>query len=597
MPVLPKSFLEELRLKVSLTDVISKRVKLSRAGRNFTGLCPFHKEKTPSFIVNEERNSYHCFGCGAHGDAISFVMETENATFYEAVKKLAAEVGMELPKVSEEETKRDKLRFNLREVMNLACDFYAKTLRTTVGREGLEYFYSRGLSDEIINRFRLGYAPNGNELYSYLFNKQIPLADMQAAGLVRVSEKNNTPYDYFRGRIMFPIMDPSGRVIAFGGRVMKAGEEPKYLNSPDSELFNKGMGLYALNFAREEALNKKEIIASEGYMDVIALHSYGYTNAVAPLGTAITEAQIEMMWKYARLPTICLDGDGAGIRAAQRAAERVLSILKPGYSLRFAFIPDGLDPDEMLRSGNQTGFDEVLKNARSLTEVLWDKILSAYSKGELEPQEKAAIEKDIASLTAQIKDKSLANFMAQDLRDIAWKHFRKSYAPSKKTEKPVRAAAFNAENAYAAKLIALILTYPQMASAVMEDLARVTFKNSRLNSFMHAALAILAENELIDASAFAEQLKDEGMEWVFALSATERELLAKKSFGVNDFSAELAIWEKSFAIKNIQDEIASLTTQLKVNHDEELLLKRTRLQSELAELELSDTSDDVFFKS
>jgi DNA primase len=406
---------------------------------------------------------------------------------------------------------------------------------------------------------------------------------MISAGLVRISEKNGKPYDYFRSRVMFPIADAYGRVIAFGGRVMQKDEEPKYLNSPDTELFTKGSQLYALSLAREEASKRREIIASEGYMDVIALHTYGYNYAVAPLGTAITENQIQLMWKYSPTPTICLDGDNAGLRAATRAANRVLSILKPGYSLKFAFVTGGKDPDEILRAGKKNEFDEILKNTKTLCDVLFAEIVSHYPNSKLEPQEKANIEKEIADLGAQIKDKSVAGFLVSELKDKAWNYFRKPYK-NEKPSAPLKTKTINIENSTAAKLIALILAYPQASHNLLEELIRVHFASPELNAFMSKVIDILSQNDVIDKPSFKDFLNAAGFSWAITNAELESQILNKQNLSSAKAQEEIQLFLNNLYKQNLENEIREQTERLKENYTEELLNARSKLQEELAEL-------------
>lgn len=372
----PTRFLDELRNRTALVDLVGRKVALQRRGREHTGLCPFHKENTPSFTVNEEKGFYHCFGCGQHGDAISFVMETESLSFPEAVERLASEAGMEVPRSTPEEVQREKQRGGLLEAVEAATVWYEQRLRGPEGKDAREYFTQRGLDSETVAKFRLGYAPplargEGSRLAADLQKQGFEVATLLEAGLLTAPDDGRAPYDFFRGRAMFPIADRRDRVIAFGGRVLGAGE-PKYLNSRDTPLFDKRRTLYNLAKAREASRDATEVIVAEGYMDVIGLTRGGFPAAVAPLGTALTEEQIEALWKLVEEPVLCFDGDNAGQRAAGRAAERALPLLKPGKSIRFAFLPQGEDPDSLLANQGAAALRTVLDAARPLAEVIWE---------------------------------------------------------------------------------------------------------------------------------------------------------------------------------------------------------------------------------
>ncbi len=412
----PTAFLDELRARVALADLVGRRVRLIRRGREYTGLCPFHKEKTPSFTVNEDKGFYHCFGCGKHGSAIDFVMETEGLSFPEAVERLAGDAGMEIPERDAQTRVRDESRASLLAATEAACAFFEKSLKMPEGRRALEYMRERGLIDETIARFRLGFAPERRDaLKAELIRQGFPEDRLVEAGLlIRPEDGAKGTYDRFRGRVMFAITDRQGRVIAFGGRVLGEGE-PKYLNSPETPLFHKGANLYALSHALAATRTKGTIAVVEGYMDAISLHQAGIANVVAPLGTALTEEQILILWKLAPEPVLCFDGDAAGQRAALRAADRALPILKPGHSLRFAFMPAGEDPDSLVRRSGSDAVRKVLMAALALSETLW---LSETETGfPATPEGRAALEDRLRRHAARIQDASLREHFTQAFRE------------------------------------------------------------------------------------------------------------------------------------------------------------------------------------
>ena len=328
----PPRFLDELRARVSLAETVARRVKLVRRGRDYIGLCPFHKERTPSFNVVEDKGFYHCFGCGAHGDVMGFLMQTESLSFPEAVEQLARQAGLEVPQQTREERERAERHASLQDAVTAACSFYEAALHSPQGREARAYLERRGLDEATIRRFRLGYAPDGRDSLKRAVGKTIPEALLIEAGLLRRPESGGESYDYFRDRVIFPIGDRRGNPIAFGGRVLGDGQ-PKYLNSPETPLFQKGRVLYGWALAREAAARQPSAIVVEGYMDVIALHRAGFATAVAPLGTALTETQIEELWRLAPEPVLCFDGDAAGQRAVARALERALPLVEAGLEL------------------------------------------------------------------------------------------------------------------------------------------------------------------------------------------------------------------------------------------------------------------------
>ena len=399
------SFLDELRARLSLVSVIGRKVRLVRKGREHMGLCPFHNEKSPSFTVNEEKGFYHCFGCGAHGDVITFEMQTHHLSFPEAVEKLAGEAGVEVPVQAPEERERAKRAASLYDAMEVACAFFEKELRGPAGHAGLDYLKGRGLDDRTIARFRLGFSPDSRTaLKAALKHAGVTEAQGVEAGLLKKPDGGGDSFDLFRGRVMFPITDRRGRVIAFGARILGDGQ-PKYINSPDTPLFHKGSVLYGLAHAREPAIQAGTFVVSEGYMDVIALHRAGFDYAVAPLGTALTEQQIELMWNMVDEPIVCLDGDAAGQRAANRAAERALTVLKPGKSLRFAVVPAPEDPDSLIRKQGPAAMQEVLARAEPLSDMLWRTHFAPHPIAT--PEQRQGLERDIRHFFEVVKDEGL----------------------------------------------------------------------------------------------------------------------------------------------------------------------------------------------
>lgn len=432
----PPGFLDELRARISLSDVVGRKVVLKRrSGAEYAGLCPFHNEKTPSFTVNDKKGFYHCFGCGEHGDAIGFVMKTEGLSFPDSVEKLARDAGLSVPRATPQERERAERASTLQQVVELAAKWFQKQLRLPVGRNGLDYLRGRGLSDETIDDFRLGFAPDSRDgLLAALKRDGVPVDKIVEAGLAIQPEDDGSGrgrevYDRFRGRVMFTINDRRGRAIAFGGRVMGQGE-PKYLNSPETPLFHKGANLYCLDRARVAVTKDQPVIVAEGYMDVIALHGAGYTGAVAPLGTALTEGQLGELWKLADEPYLCFDGDNAGRRAAQRAADRALPLLRAGKSLRFLALPAGDDPDSLIRARGPQAIEGVLKLARPLSDVVWG--METEGKPQDTPERRASIRRALMQRADQIADADVRAFYRTDFRE----RIDKLYGAARRTWTP-----------------------------------------------------------------------------------------------------------------------------------------------------------------
>jgi DNA primase len=406
-------FLDELKARLPVSEVVAKRVKLTRAGREYKGLSPFNKEKTPSFFVNDQKQAWFDFSSGKNGSIFDFVMQTDGVTFPEAVERLAAMAGMPLPKVSREDEERQARRKTLYEVMDLAAKFFEQTLAGRGGAKARGYLADRGLDSRVQLKFHIGYASGERfALKEYLGSQSVPVPDMVEAGLLIAGDDIAIPYDRFRDRVMFPITDIRGRVIAFGGRALEKDAQAKYLNSPETPLFHKGATLYNIAAARQAAHDGAPIMVVEGYVDVIAMVEAGYTATVAPLGTALTEDQLGLLWKMADEPTLCFDGDKAGQRAAYRAADLALPRLKPGKSLRFAMLPEGQDPDDLARAGGRAAIEEVLAAARPLAQVLWGRETEGVSFNT--PERRAALEARLNEVTGSIGDESVRRYYRQD---------------------------------------------------------------------------------------------------------------------------------------------------------------------------------------
>lgn len=367
---LSPQWLDELRSRITLSSVIMRTTKLQRAGREWKACCPFHDEKTPSFTVSDEKGFYHCFGCGAHGDAIRWMTDQRGLQFMDAVKELAAEAGMEVPAPDPRAARQAEQRAGLHDVMQAAQDWFVRKLRSEDGASARAYLATRGFDARTVDRFGFGLAPNERQALPGALSQFE--ATMLVDGGLRIAVDDKEPYDRFRNRLMLPIHDARGRVIAFGGRILDAqSKAPKYLNSPDTPLFDKGRTLYNLHRAGPVSRQSGRLVVVEGYMDVIALAAAGVEDAVAPLGTALTERQIELLWRMVETPILCFDGDAAGQRAAMRAIQRALPLLRPAHSLRIVRLPTGLDPDDLVKERGTAAMESLLEDAPTLLDTLW----------------------------------------------------------------------------------------------------------------------------------------------------------------------------------------------------------------------------------
>ncbi|HEY7552232.1 MAG TPA: DNA primase [Hyphomicrobiaceae bacterium] len=414
----PPSVLDEIRARLPVSQVVARKVALRRAGREFKGLSPFKSEKTPSFTVNDQKGFYHCFASGEHGDIFTFLMKTEGVSFPEAVERLAQEAGVPLPKAGPRDAQAEDQKARLYELLAVSAAFFEKQLAGPQGQTARQYLAKRGLNADGIARFKLGYAPNSKHaLKEHLALTGFSAADMAASGMLIAGDDIPVSYDRFRHRVMFPICDLKGRTIAFGGRALDPDAPAKYLNSPETPLFHKGAMLFNAHNARGPAHDQGRVVVVEGYMDVIAMALAGFPETVAPLGTALTEDQIKLLWRMAPEPILCFDGDAAGRRAAFCAVETVLPQLKPGLSLQFAFLPNGLDPDDFVRQHGPAAVQDILQSkTRALFDVLMEREERLGSPA-VTPEQQAALEARLKRLVGRIADPDVRARYSQELRE------------------------------------------------------------------------------------------------------------------------------------------------------------------------------------
>ncbi len=408
------SFLDEIKARLPVSEVVRRRVKLVKAGREWKGLSPFNAEKSPSFFVNDQKMAWFDFSSGQNGNIFDFVMRTEGLSFPEAVERLAGEAGLQMPVASYESEERERQRASLQDVMELAAAFFEAQLQVKEGARARGYLADRGVAPAVQRQFRLGYSPAERyALRDHLASKGVLAEQMIEAGLLVHGEDIAVPYDRFRDRVMFPICDRSGHVIAFGGRAMDKEVAAKYLNSPETPLFHKSHVLYNHHNARKPAHDRGSVIAVEGYVDVISMTAVGFANVVAPMGTALTPEQCQLLWRMAEEPVLCFDGDRAGRKAAYRAIETALPLIGAGKSLRFAFLPDGQDPDDLARSGGAEAIEAVLGASRPLVDVLWGRETEA---GQLDtPERRAALERRLLESIKVISDETLRRHYRQEI--------------------------------------------------------------------------------------------------------------------------------------------------------------------------------------
>jgi DNA primase len=537
------SFLDDIRGRVSISSVVGRRVAWDRRKTNagkgdYWACCPFHNEKSPSFHVDDRKGRYYCFGCKQSGDIFTFLLEKEGVSFPEAVERLAGEAGLSMPAFSEDDVRREEVRASLYDVMEIAAKFFETELQSARGAKARGYLSDRQLTAAIEKEFRLGYAPDDRHaLRDHLAGANITVEQMAEGGLVISGDDIPVAYDRFRDRVMFPIRDPRGRVIAFGGRALKADVAAKYLNSPETPLFHKGAVLYNHDKARGPAHETGEIVAVEGYMDVIAMHRAGVTHTVAPLGTALTEDQLALLWKMAAEPTLCFDGDSAGIKASYRALDLALALLKPGHSLKFAFLPEGQDPDDLLKSQGPDALKAVIAAAEPLSEVIWRRALSENDRAT--PERKAQFERDLRNLVSQIGDESVRRHYMADVAgrfdqlfqrnprggafrgktpyglQKPWKKGQKAWetqAPASPQLKAM-AASVGASKALERreKLIVLsFINHPDLIHDFLDEFAAVEFSTLALDSLRTQIINSAAIERGLDNSALRSHLISKG---------------------------------------------------------------------------------------
>lgn len=625
------TFLDEIRARVSASSVVGRRVQWDRrktnAGRgDFWACCPFHNEKTPSFHVEDRKGRYHCFGCKASGDIFTFLTEKEGLSFPEAVERLAQEAGLPMPQTSEEDEQREKLRTTLYDVMELAAKFFEEMLQSAKGARARGYLADRGLSVAVQQEFRIGFAPDDRSaLRTRLAEKDVTVEQMAEAGLVITGDDVPVAYDRFRDRVMFPIRDPRGRVIAFGGRALSKEALAKYLNSPETPLFHKGFVLYNLDKARAAAHEAGEIVAVEGYMDAIALHRAGLGHVVAPLGTALTTDQLALLWRIAPSPTLCFDGDAAGLKAAYRALDLALPLLKPGHSLKFALLPEGQDPDDLLRTEGPEAVKAVIAEARPLADILWGR---EAEKARIDtPDGRASFEVRLSSLVREIGDETVRKYYGEDFKARLARHLapqggpslrgfgrgRARYVPAKpliQARRGPRArplphdySAPPSEGLRASplaqrstlhelerreRLLLLgIINHPELLHDFLDDYAAAEFVSRELDSVKRQIIDMAALAEGLDGSAVKDHLKTQGFGPVLARLESQAARLNEWFLNPGAASADartalrqmFALHRKSVTLDR---ELKAAEAQFAADPTEEKLSALNQIREELA---------------
>jgi DNA primase len=597
-------FLDEIRARVPLQDVISKKVRLQKKGREFLGLCPFHNEKTPSFTVSEEKGFFHCFGCGAHGDVIRFMMDSEGTSFPEAIERLASQAGLELPRQTADERRQAERRDSLYDVMDAASRWYVSQLGTSAGAYARRYLESRNLDRDSVARFAIGNAPKGRtNLRDAMQSRGFSIKKLVDAGLLIAPEGGRETYDRFRNRLMFPIRDSRNRVIAFGARALDDAKA-KYLNSPETPLFHKGRTLYNLVNARRAAFDSGEIIVVEGYVDAIALAAVGVENVVAPLGTAVTEDQLKILWRMVPEPTLCFDGDSAGMRAAGRAVMRSLPLLQPGKSLRFALLPEGEDPDSLIRSQGRASFDKILGSSLNLADMLWRMLATKVDFST--PERQAGLEQKVFDRLREIQDQKVRRFYQSEFGSRLNQLFRQGRSTGRRGGKqsplgrPREHGASgisqtrlgrNTEKSPVTfwmeeQLVLTIINHPQLLVSHLEDFVGIEIESEDMERLREAIMNYAERSETLDRVQLKDHLLAQGLVKIYdRLTSSDTHKIAWSAWPEADVSDAETGWLQTLKrhrrVSGLEREYRALEAELADNLSSEGYERLKAIQQEL----------------
>lgn len=580
--------LNEIKDKISVSQVVEKTVQLKKRGKEFVGLSPFTKERTPSFTVNDEKQFYHCFSTNKHGDIFTFLVEVGGLSFPEAVEKLADEAGVQLKTFSPAEEEKINKSKKIYEALEMSKSFFSSQIFDDNNSLALKYIRKRGLDNEIINSYEIGYAPQGNKLEKFLLSKGISHEIMTLAGMtIKDENKKDNFYDRFRNRIIFPIRDIRNRVVGFGGRVINSNDQPKYLNSPETPVFHKGSLLYNFSKIRPDLKNNDNLIVVEGYMDVVSLASKGLQNAVAPLGTAITETQLNILWKDTNSPIICFDGDKAGKQASFRVTEIALKLLKPNKTLRFINLPDNLDPDDYIKNYGLESFNRFVKNASPLTSIIWDLCLQESNLDS--PEGKAGFESLLRAKLNLISDKSIKKhygllfkdmldqffYIKKTERKISKSNFNERYSGkynnSLKIKNSILGSGGQLPSDLEALVISGILIFPELIQKHFEILESFKIENLRLGDIRDNVLSFLKKDySELDIDLLKEFVQKK-YQTFFEKDLRFANIFWQKKEG-NNFDQISAIWLEILKddqhIKSLNSDIETSKDEIKNEEDE-----------------------------
>jgi len=589
----PKEYLDEIKLRLKVSQVVGKSVQLKKRGKEFIGLSPFKNEKSPSFTVNDEKEFYHCFSSSEHGNIFDFVMKTKSIGFGEAVRTLAAEAGMQPYRFSNFDKKKD-LRFqNYKNIFKDYSNYFHQQLLLENNIESLNYLLKRGLSKTIIEEFQLGYVPWKNNFYEKLLEKYTE-EDINLTGLYYKNDKSGKYVDRFNSRIIFPVNNITGDTVAFGGRIIQEGKLAKYINSPETEFYKKGSMIFNLDKAKNSRADTDEVLIVEGYMDVVSVYSSGIKNVIANSGTALTERQIDLIWKFFSNPTICLDGDESGQKAAFRIAEKLFPLVNEKNKIYFSIMPDGKDPDDYIKQNGKDGLLSLLKEKQVIQSYIWNYHLSKIDQSN--PFEISKFEKEIKKLSYSIQDETLKKYVLEDFLEKI-----KKLTPIQSSRQNYNYTKFNKKKDYQIlketkllhqkkkdlsktqiiefSILFIILNYFEIASKLLEQLSEIEFLSEKNESLKNTIIAVLTEGNNKDSmhekinieyKKLIEEIKENSNIQMTTKHKTEQEIL--------DLLNELIL---DFKEQNNLKKIESLEKKLINNLDESSYSELIKLKSQL----------------
>lgn len=558
--ILPPEFFNQLRMQIRVSDVVRKKVMLTKKGAEYQGLCPFHTEKTPSFTVNDSKRFYHCFGCGAHGDAIKFESEITGLSYKESAILIANDFGIELPKLDKKREQEYEEEEYLLSLVKQANEFF----KANLDARARSYFHSRGITDEIIERYELGYSPGRGKLYEFFKKKSVKTELLLKSGLVKKKDDGRI-YELFNDRVIFPIRNIYNKVVGFGGRVMD-DSLPKYINSPETSFFKKGELMYGENFAASSAHVKNYSILVEGYMDVIALQSRGYKEVVASLGTAVSEKHLQKLWRFGNEIICCLDGDSAGIRAGKKLIDMALPLVSPDKEISFISLPDKADPDDFIKSRGKDEFDKIIAKRNALSKQIW---INESAQVQFESAEdRAALEQRLYQQAYSIENKSLAKNFHSFFKEMLWQRVKKNFSrgsihSDQKLQSAPQVKNYQEEEVIEKSILALLLRYPVLFTdaGIMEEFEGIQFGASELGEFQCWLMDLFMQHSVLKDDIVATEVKNSRFHQLYSLLLDPGEMFLEVQFidkNIDNISQVFRLLSKKHFLVQLKKEYSNV---------------------------------------